>query len=65
MLQLACRFITKTLWWNWDGKLEWTVPRDQKGRAGITDPRRVIGTINQKVVQRKEVRDVRQTFKPL
>ena len=41
------------------------MPRAQKGRAGITDPRRVIGTINQKVVQRKEVRDVRQTFKPL
>jgi len=42
------------------------VPRAQKGRAGITDPRRVVGTVNQKAVQKKgKGREVRQTFKPL
>jgi len=41
------------------------VPRAQKGRAGITDLRRVAETVNQKAVQKVEVRDVRQTFKPL
>jgi len=42
------------------------VPRAQKGRIGITDPRRVAETVNQKAVQKKEeVREVRQTFKPL
>jgi len=41
------------------------VPRAQKGRAGITDPKRVVGTVNQKTVQKEEVREVRRTFKPL
>jgi len=42
------------------------VPRAQKGRAGITNPSKVVETVNQKVVQKKgEVREVRQTFKPL
>ena len=39
--------------------------RAQKRRAGITDLGRVAGTVNQKVVQKEEVREVRQTFKPL
>jgi len=39
--------------------LEQTVPRAQKGRAGITDPRRVAGTVNQKVVQKEKAREVR------
>jgi len=60
-----CRTEKKTLWWNWGEKLEWTVPRAQNGRAGITDPRRVAGTINQKAVQKGEVREVRRMFKPL
>ena len=54
-----CRTGKKMPWWNWGGKLEWAVPRAQKGGAGITDPKRVAGTINQKAVQKKEVRDVR------
>jgi len=63
---LPCRTEKKTPWWNWDEKVERTVPRAQKGRAGITDPRRVVGTVNQKAVQKKEeAREVRQTFKPL
>ena len=33
-----CRTGKKVLWWNWGEELEWTVPRIQKGRAGITDP---------------------------
>jgi len=41
------------------------VSRAQKRRAGITDLGRVAGTVNQKVVQKEEVREVRQTFKPL
>jgi len=42
------------------------VPRAQKGKAGITDPRRVARTVNQKAVQKRgKVREVRQTFKPL
>jgi len=41
------------------------VPRAQKGRAGITNLERVAGTINQKAVQKREVRKVRQIFKPL
>ena len=45
--------------------MERTVPRAQKGRAGITDPRRVAGTVNQKAVQKVEAREVRRTFKPL
>ena len=45
--------------------MEWTVPRAQKGRARITDPRRVAETVNQKAVQKVEAREVRQTFKPL
>ena len=40
----------KVPWWNWGGRLEQTVPRAQKGRARITDLRRVAGTVNQKVV---------------
>jgi len=35
------------------------VPRAQKRRAGITDLEKVAGIVNQKTVQRKEVRDVR------
>ena len=60
-----CRTSKKTLWWNWGGRLEWTVPRAQKGRARITDPRRMAETVNQKAVQKGEVREVRRTFKPL
>ena len=41
------------------------MPRAQKGRAGITDLRRVAETINQKTVQKVKVREVRQMFKPL
>ena len=41
------------------------MPRDQKEGAGITDPRRVAGTINQKAVQKEEAREVRRMFKPL
>jgi len=41
------------------------VPRAQKERAGITDLRKVTETVNQKTVQKGEVREVRQTFKPL
>ena len=43
---LPCRTGKKTPWWNWGGEMEWTVPRAQKGRAGITDPKRVVGTAN-------------------
>jgi len=60
-----CRIGKKMLWWNWGGKLERTVPRAQKGRARITNPRRVAKAVNQKAVQKGEVREVRQTFKPL
>jgi len=31
---------------NWGRRLEQTVPRAQKKRAGITDLRRVAGTVN-------------------
>ena len=41
------------------------MPRAQKGRAGITDPKRETVTVNQKAVQKGEAREVRQTFKPL
>jgi len=41
------------------------VPRAQKGGAGITDPRRMAETVNQKAVQKGEAREVRRTFKPL
>jgi len=55
-----CRTGKKMLWWNWGGKLEWTVPRAQKGRAGITDPREMAETVNQKAVQNKrKAREVR------
>ena len=61
-----CRTGKKVPWWNQGGKVEQTVPRAQKGRAGITDPRKVAGTVNQKAVQRKgDAREVRQIFKPL
>ena len=63
---LLCRTGKKMPWWNWEGKVEQTVPRAQKGRAGITDPSKVAGTVNQKTVQKKgKAREVRQTFKPL
>ena len=52
-------------WWNWDRKMEQTVSRAQKERAGITDLRRVAKTVNQKTVQRGEAREVRQMFEPL
>ena len=40
--------------------------RAQKERAGITDPRRMVETVNQKAVQKKgEAREVRRTLKPL
>ena len=58
---LPCRTGRKTLWWNWRGEVEWTVPRAQKGGAGITDPRRMAETVNQKAVQKEEAREVRQT----
>jgi len=45
--------------------VERTVPRAQKKRAGITDLRRVAETVNQKAVQKVEVREVRRTFKSL
>ena len=41
------------------------MPRTQKGRAGITNPRRVAETVNQKTVQKVEARKVRRTFKSL
>jgi len=56
-----CRTGKKTPWWNWGGEVEWTVPRAQKGRAGITDPRRVAEAVQKK----GKVREVRLTFKPL
>ena len=62
---LPCRTEKKMPWWNWGGEVERTVPRAQKERAGITDPRRVAETVNQKAVQKEEAREVRQTFKPL
>ena len=45
--------------WNWGEEVEWTVSRAQKERAGITDPGKVAGTVNQKAVQKKEARDMR------
>jgi len=60
-----CRTGKKMPWWNWGEEVERTVPRAQKGRAGITDPRSVAETVNQKAVQQVEMREVRQTFKPL
>ena len=35
------------------------MPRAQKGGAGITGPRRVAETVNQKAVQKVEAREVR------
>ena len=58
-VKLPIFFCPLTLWWNWDGESEWTVLRAQKGRARITDLKRMTGTVNQKAVQKKEVRDVR------
>jgi len=60
-----CRTGKKTPWWNWGGEAEQTVPRVQKEGAGITDPRRVAETVNQKAVQKEEAREVRRMFKPL
>jgi len=54
-----CRTGKKTLWWNCGRRMERTVPRAQKGRAGITDLRRVVEAVNQKAVQKGEVREVR------
>ena len=62
---LPCRTGKKTLWWNWGGEVEQTVPKAQKERAGITDPRRMAETVNQKAVQKVEVKEVRQMFKLL
>jgi len=50
VFRLLCRTGKKTPWWNWDGKVEQTVPRAQKGKAGITDLGKVAGTVNQKTV---------------
>jgi len=41
------------------------VPRAQKGRTGITDLKRVAETVNQKAMQKRKVREVRQMLKPL
>jgi len=49
----------KVLWWNWGGKAEQSVPRVQKGGAGITDLEKVAGTVSQKIMQKRETRDVR------
>ena len=54
-----CRTGKKMPWWNWDRRIERTVPRTQKRRAGITDPRRMAETVNQKAVQKGEAREVR------
>ena len=54
-----CRTGKKMLWWNWGRRVEWTVFRAQKRGAGITDLERVVGTVNQKAVQRKEARDMK------
>jgi len=62
---LSCRTGKKTPWWNWGEEVEQTVPRAQKGRTGITDPRRMASTFNQKAMQKVEAREVRRTFKPL
>ena len=57
---LPCRTGKKMLWWNWGGEVEWTVPRASEERAGITDPRRVVETANQKTVQKRgKAREVR------
>jgi len=55
----------KVPWWNWGKELKWSVPKAQKGRAGITDPEKVAGTVNQKIVQRREAKNMRQIFKSL
>jgi len=49
---LPCRTGKKVPWWNWGGKVEWSVPRAQKERAGITDPE-------------KRQREVRRTLRGL
>ena len=41
------------------------MPRAQKGRTGITDLKRVAETVNQKAMQKRKVREVRQMLKPL
>jgi len=56
---LLCRTGRKVSWWNWGRELEQTVPEAQKKRAGITNPGRVVGTVNQKAVQKREAREVR------
>ena len=62
---LPYRTRKKVPWWNWSRESEWSVPRAQKRRAGVTDPKSVIETVNQKVVQKKKAKKVRQTFKLL
>jgi len=63
---LPCRTGKKMPWWNWGEEVEQTVSRAQKGRAGITDLRKVAETVNQKAVQKKgEAREMRRMFKPL
>ena len=32
-----CRIEKKVPWWNWGSKIQWSVPRAQKERAGIID----------------------------
>ena len=62
---LPCRMGKKVPWWNWGKELKWSVPKAQKGRGGITDPEKVAGTVNQKIVQRREAKNMRQIFKSL
>ena len=59
-----CRTEKKMSWWNWGRRLERSVLRAQKARAGITDPEKVVGTVNQKIVQKGQ-RKVRRTSKRL
>ena len=51
-----CRTGKKVPWWNWGGRLERSVPRAQKGRAGITNL--------EKTVQKGQ-REVRRTLRGL
>jgi len=51
-----CRTGKKVPWWNWGGRLERSVPRAQKGRAGITDLERTV---------QKGQREVRRTLRGL
>jgi len=51
-----CKIGKKVPWWNWGGRLERSVPRAQKGRAGITDL--------EKTVQKGQ-KEVRRTLRKL